>query len=389
MKKQRAASPAAARSPPSARGAEQPRAEQPRAEQPTPSKRLRGGALRSNSSDSGSNWSTLASVAGAATAFTLQSSDWIRFVPAQDFNGAAPQLDVVLIDSSASVTTATTINASTRGGTTAFSSGTVVINHSVSAVNDAPLLNPPASFNLVEDTTGNLVFGANTFADVDAGSGLLKATLSIADGYLQISSANLGGVSLDPSSTPTNRIFSGTVASLNNFFSTAGNIKYTPALNNDTQRTLTLHVSDQGNTGSGGTLTASTTSTVLVQAVSDDPVITSTNVIKIDLSDAGNSDGGSLSDWNTLSNGESSSSVKRYGDGSILSGVSIAVNGTGANNDSNAADWPGSDIDPYYIRAADDLIYSTNTGLGITGQANELNITTSGLDSNRPYTVRV
>ncbi|MBM4098208.1 MAG: hypothetical protein FJ261_15810, partial [Planctomycetes bacterium] len=267
------------------------------------------------SSDSGSTWLEISAVAGSATAISLRASDWIRFLPAQHFNGSAPSLDVVLIDSSTTVTTAAVIDASSRGGTSAFSTGTVVISHSISAVNDAPTLNPPATFNLVEDTTGNLVFNANTFADVDAGSGFIRATLSIADGYLQIASANLGGVSLDSSSTPTNRIFTGTVASLNNFFSTAGNIKYTPALNNDTQRTLTLSVSDQGNTGSGGALTASATSTILVQAVSDDPTITSPNVIKIDLSNAGNSDGGSLSDWNTLNNGGSSSSVKRHSDG--------------------------------------------------------------------------
>ena len=70
-------------------------------------------------------------------------------------------------------------------------------------------------------------------------------------------------------------------------------------------------------------LTTSTTSTVLVQAVIDPPVITSTNLIKIDLSSAGDADGGDLGDWNSLSHGNSSS-VKRYGDGQVDDGVTIS-----------------------------------------------------------------
>ena len=181
------------------------------------------------STNEGVSWIELPTVSGSSSALSLLSSDWLRFVPAPDFNGTAPTIDVVLVDSSTSLMSGGLIDASTRGGTTPYSAGTVVISHAVEAINDAPLLNPPATFDLIEDTTGNLTFTATTFSDVDSGSGSLQAILSISDGYLRIASGNLGGVSLDPSSTPNYRIFTGTAASLNNFFSTPGNITYTPA----------------------------------------------------------------------------------------------------------------------------------------------------------------
>src|SRR6185369_14363505 len=67
----------------------------------------------------GSTWTTLAGGYGTATAFTLKSTDQLRFVPAANFNGAAPTLTVKLIDSSAVVTTGATVDA-TGGGTTAY-----------------------------------------------------------------------------------------------------------------------------------------------------------------------------------------------------------------------------------------------------------------------------
>ena len=341
------------------------------------------------STNEGVSWIELPPVSGASSALSLLSSDWLRFVPAPDFNGTAPTIDVVLVDSSTSLMSGGLIDASTRGGTTPYSAGTVVISHAVEAINDAPLLNPPATFDLIEDTTGNLTFTATTFSDVDSGSGSLQAILSISDGYLRIASGNLGGVSLDPSSTPNYRIFTGTAASLNNFFSTPGNITYTPALNNDTERTLTLTVNDQGHTGSGGPLSATATSVVLVEAVSDDPSITSTDVIKIDFSAVGDSDGGDLSDWNGLSHASSISNVKRYEDSVIVPGISLSVNGSGSTNDPAGANWPGTDMDPYYLRSADDVIYSSSAGMGLTGKASELNITAEGLDPERLYTLRV
>ena len=64
------------------------------------------------SSNNGSSWQTLASVASsAASARTVASSDLLRFLPAANFFGTTPALTIALVDSSTSVNTGATINA--------------------------------------------------------------------------------------------------------------------------------------------------------------------------------------------------------------------------------------------------------------------------------------
>ena len=132
-------------------------------------------------------------------------------------------------------------------------------------VNDPPTVSAPATFTVTEDVAGNLVYTGTPFADVDNTS--LTVTLSIADGTIDASTG--GGVSV--SGSPTARTFNGTVAALNTYFTTAGNISYLTALDNTTARTLTTLVSD-------GALSASTTSTVNVTSVNDAPVGTNNTV---------------------------------------------------------------------------------------------------------------
>ncbi|MCP5040104.1 MAG: hypothetical protein GY944_03675, partial [bacterium] len=107
------------------------------------------------------------------------------------------------------------------------------------------------------------------------------------------------------------------------------------------------------------------------------------DVIKLDLSDRGDEDGGSLADWNRLSSTKTiaAGSVIRHGDGAELSGVTIELRGhSGHNNDRHAAAWPGLGTDPYYIAAADDLVFSV---------PGPLSVTFAGLDPSFNYQVRV
>ena len=108
------------------------------------------------STNEGVSWIELPTVSGSSSALSLLSSDWLRFVPAPDFNGTAPTIDVVLVDSSTSLMSGGLIDASTRGGTTPYSAGTVVISHAVEAINDAPLLNPPQPSTLLRTRRGIL-----------------------------------------------------------------------------------------------------------------------------------------------------------------------------------------------------------------------------------------
>jgi alpha-N-arabinofuranosidase len=112
---------------------------------------------------------------------------------------------------------------------------------------------------------------------------------------------------------------------------------------------------------------------------------TGNNVIKLDLSNAGDSDGGSLVDWNQLNNGGTipAGSVKRHGDGAVVPGATITVSApatSGFNNDPNSSGWGGTGTDPYYIPAADDLVYTASGPLAITF---------GGLNDALNYNVRV
>ncbi|MDD2727968.1 Ig-like domain-containing protein, partial [Malikia sp.] len=114
-------------------------------------------------SSDGTNWSTLSSISGAATALTLKAADQLRFVPAADFNGAAPSLTVKLIDSSAMVTTGATVDA-TGGGTSAYSLASVLLGHSITAVSD-DFSDANETVNVLEDSsnhTGHLLTGTNS-----------------------------------------------------------------------------------------------------------------------------------------------------------------------------------------------------------------------------------
>jgi len=88
----------------------------------------------------GSTWVNIGS-ASTAAAVELAASTAIRFAPVTDFNGPAPTLTVRLVDASnGAITNGTVVNTTTNGGTTVFSTGTVVLSHTVTATNDAPVV---------------------------------------------------------------------------------------------------------------------------------------------------------------------------------------------------------------------------------------------------------
>ena len=88
----------------------------------------------------GSNWVNIGA-ASTAAAVTLAATSPLRFLPASDFNGAAPTLTVKLVDASGgALTNGASVNTTTSGGSTPYSTGTVVLSHSVTASNDAPAI---------------------------------------------------------------------------------------------------------------------------------------------------------------------------------------------------------------------------------------------------------
>jgi len=132
-------------------------------------------------------------------------------------------------------------------------------------------------------------------------------------------------------------------------------------------------------------ITALTLALFALFAASAHAAIVGGDVLKLDLSNSGDGDGGSLADWNQLStNGTiADGSVIRHGDGAVVSGVTITLAGrNGNNNDSRAGNWPGMAGDPYYIPAADDLVYSWPAPYLLT-------VTFGGLDDALSYNTRV
>jgi VCBS repeat-containing protein len=84
----------------------------------------------------GGTWTDLPAVGSAAGAVTLRADAFLRFLPAANFNGAAPVVTVVLMDSSEPVTTGALLDATVRGGGTPFSSATLEIRQNVTPVAD-------------------------------------------------------------------------------------------------------------------------------------------------------------------------------------------------------------------------------------------------------------
>lgn len=135
-------------------------------------------------------------------------------------------------------------------------------NHATYTVQpaQAPTVSAPARLALSEDTTGAVIFGATPFADPD--SAQLSVTLEVADGTLGV----VGAAGVTVGGTAVRRTFSGTVADLNAYFTTAGNISYTPPADANGSRTLKTSVTD-------GSLSASADTLLQIAAVNDAPVL--------------------------------------------------------------------------------------------------------------------
>ncbi|NJL49375.1 MAG: DUF4347 domain-containing protein [Leptolyngbyaceae cyanobacterium SM2_5_2] len=129
------------------------------------------------STDSGSNWFDVGSVADDNSALALSAATRVRFLPVAEYNGTPPSLTVRALDNTQTAFTnggtRITINAAVNGGTTAISAATRTIDTSITAVNDAPTLASVNSVSLT-DTAANDTFSnvAGTLVgnDVDTGT---------------------------------------------------------------------------------------------------------------------------------------------------------------------------------------------------------------------------
>ncbi len=110
----------------------------------------------------------------------------------------------------------------------------------------------PADVAVTEDVTTQVDLSAIDLADPDAGSGNLTITLATASGG-SLTAPSSGGVTVTGSGTATLTL-DGTLAALNTFLDDPAKIQYLSLLDaeGDNADTLSVHVTDNGNTGSGG-----------------------------------------------------------------------------------------------------------------------------------------
>ncbi|WP_052659165.1 DUF4347 domain-containing protein [Pseudomonas sp. LFM046] len=161
----------------------------------------------------------------------------------------------------------------TSNGGVDTSSLAIAATVNVVAVNDAPVITAPGSISVSEDVAQSLT--GISFSDVDAGTGNVTVTFSVASGSLGAISGS--GVTVAGSGTGTLTLV-GTVGDINAFIAASG-VSFTTAANATANVTLSIGIDDGGNTGTdpgnSGTGTSeadSTTVTLAVTAVNDAPV---------------------------------------------------------------------------------------------------------------------
>jgi hypothetical protein len=134
------------------------------------------------------------------------------------------------------------------------------------APNQAPTIIAPLSISVTEDVATAL--SGISYADVDAGTNPVVATLAVASG--SIAAGACAGVTAG--GTTASRTLTGTLANVNSCLS-GGAVTFTTASNSTTTVVLTASINDQGNTGSGGAKSGSANSNLTVTAVNDAPTV--------------------------------------------------------------------------------------------------------------------
>lgn len=148
------------------------------------------------------------------------------------------------------------------------STGTMAFPITVSPSNDPPVLSGlPAAWTVNEDT--NTTLTGIGVADVDLGNNALSVTLSAGQGNLTLGST-AGLTFVSGGNGEASMTFTGTLSSVNSALSS---FAYRGAPDYSGPDTISVTVSDQGFSGSGGAQTTSGSVPVTVAAVNDAPAV--------------------------------------------------------------------------------------------------------------------
>ena len=136
----------------------------------------------------------------------------------------------------------------------------------IAAVNDPPSLAAPASLSAAAGVA--TAISGVSYADPDASGGNISVSVGYAASFGSFSASAGGGVSVSGSGT-NNLVLSGTLSAINAFVG-ATPVRYTASASGPATVNLDLTISDLGNTGSGGALTASRTVSLTVSGSASD-----------------------------------------------------------------------------------------------------------------------
>ena len=173
----------------------------------------------------GSSWSDVGTV-NSTSALLLRSSDLLRFVPNGN-NGTSGDITFRAWDQNVR-SAGSKVNASTTGGSSAFSTATEVASIVVTSINDNPIANSDSATAVEAGGTNNSTAGSNPVGnvltnDTDVDTGDTRTVTGVAAGIVGSASSNVGvsvGGSYGSVSVAANGAYSYTVD--NNNASVAG-----------------------------------------------------------------------------------------------------------------------------------------------------------------------
>jgi hypothetical protein len=194
---------------------------------------------------------------------TLEAINGVTFQGNQDFNGPA-SLTVTIVDRGLQPESPDNVE-------------TVVqpANFVITAVNDAPVIQAPASRQVAEDQ--DLALGSSTIrvTDVDSGQNEIEVTLEVGKGIITVKTDVAGGLAAaNISNNQTGQvILRGTVEAIGKTLDDSGGLRYRPNLNYFGSDLLTVTADDRGHSGAGGAKVVTASISISVTSVNDPPIV--------------------------------------------------------------------------------------------------------------------
>lgn len=177
----------------------------------------------------------------------------VTYIPDADYHGPD------------SFTFAVTDDESAGGDPLTSEPATVTLE--VVAINDPPMITAPATEQVGDQNLELVIYGISVFdVDADEGNGILELQLSVNSGSISVTADHLGDDAVTGNGTSA-LVLRGTQSELN--ATLAEGVRYHGGLNFNGSETLTVTVSDLGNSGDGGPLTSTEQVGIRIRSVSE------------------------------------------------------------------------------------------------------------------------